>query len=289
MSWTSLPQYGNHGEMSPHSRRARRAGIRLSVLIAAVALSAALFLTAVFLGGCSKKSGDSQESSRPPILLIGLDGVEWNVVKPLVDAGKLPVMADLMNRGSYGYIESMRPTYSPLIWTTIATGKTPNKHGITHFVYEVFEDGVKQRRYFTSGHRKTKAFWNILSDYGQTVHTIGWWMTYPVEHVNGIMVSQTNTADVLRDPKDALWKGSLVKGVEDQVYPMDRQNRVMDIFAAVDDSLREIAEGIFGKKPHPLNDFSRLMWTNTDWAVRADVTYERVAKDILSEKKPFDL
>jgi len=255
---------------------------------AVIILSALLALTAV-LAGCSKKDGGAEPAGRPPVLLIAVDGVEWNVVKPLLENGKLPVMEGLMKRGMYGYIESMRPTYSPLIWTSVATGKTPTKHGINHFVYEDFEDGVKQRRYFTSGHRKTKAFWNILSDYDQVVHSVGWWMTYPVEPINGIMVSQTNTADVLVDPREALWKGALLKGVEDQVYPRDFQNHVMDILEDVDESLEDIADNIFGRPPHPLNQFSRLMWDKAAWAVRADVTYERVVKDILSKDKPFDM
>ena len=42
-------------------------------------------------------------------------------------------------------------------------------------------------RLYTNRDRRAKALWNIFSDYGRLSHTIGWWMTYPVEPINGIM------------------------------------------------------------------------------------------------------
>ena len=111
--------------------------------------------------------------ARRPVIFIAADGLEWSVLEPLINQGKLPTIARLMAAGTYGYLESMEPTYSPVVWTSIATGKTPAKHGIEHFVYS--ENG--RQRYYTSGHRKTKAFWNILSDYGLEVDVLGWWMT----------------------------------------------------------------------------------------------------------------
>ena len=48
--------------------------------------------------------------------------------------GKLPNFARLRQEGAYGRLQSSPPLLSPVIWTTIATGKTPDQHGIGHFV-----------------------------------------------------------------------------------------------------------------------------------------------------------
>ncbi|UCG52659.1 MAG: alkaline phosphatase family protein [Candidatus Latescibacterota bacterium] len=274
-----------------HSQdRPKRFGPAFSRVVSAGCTIAIVIMITIF-GSCSKTGRDSRSDTRPPILFFAIDGLEWNVVKPLLEKGKLPTIAGLMERGVFGYLESMIPTYSAVIWTSIATGKVPAKHGIKHFVYEVgkAKDGSKEFRYYTSGHRKTKALWNILSDHDQVVHCVGWWMTFPAEQINGVMVSQTNTTAALKKPQRALWKGLLLKGVEGQVHPAERQNRVMDILEDVDDSLDQITEDIFGRPPHPLTEFSRMMWDQTLWAFRADATYVRAARDILETGEPFDL
>jgi hypothetical protein len=212
--------------------------------------------------GCSKQPS-TDDASRYPMILFGVDGLEWDVMNPLLDDGKLPNIARLMERGTFGYLASMRPTYSPVIWTSIATGKVPQDHGIRGYVYKTKRQGRIESRYYTSGHRGTKAFWNILGDYGLRVHCIGWWITYPAEPINGVMISQTNTTAVLHKPQQALWKGTLLKGVEGQVHPVAYQNRVMDILDTVDKELDQITGDIFGERPHPPDEFSQIMWDQT--------------------------
>lgn len=253
--------------------------------LAATVLFLALLLVVTALGFWRA----SRKPETPSIILIAVDGLEWKVLAPLLADGKLPVIADLMQRGSFGYLESMDPTWSPVIWTSIATGKVSEKHGIHNFAYEVARKGRLEYRYYTSGHRRTKAFWNILSDYGLAVHCIGWWITYPAEPIAGVMVSQTNTTAVIRDPKRALWKGSLLRGVEGQVHPPELQNRVMQWLEEADASLDQLTDEIFGRPPHPLTRFSRRLWEQTQWAFRADATYLRVAKETLRSEGPPDL
>ena len=81
---------------------------------------------------------------------------------------------------------SAEPLLSPVVWTTIATGKGPDQHRIGHFV-AVNEKGDQLP--VTSAMRKVKAVWNILSDAGRRVAVLGWWATWPSEKVNGAMVS----------------------------------------------------------------------------------------------------
>jgi len=249
-------------------------------------LRASLVLLAFATVQCSKPRSAGVDT--PPVLLYAVDGLEWSVMMPLIEAGRMPVMAGLMARGTYGYLETMEPTFSPVIWTTMATGKTPDQHGIKGFVYPV-GPGRDDQRFYTSGHRETKAFWNILSDYGRTVHSLGWWMTYPAEAINGVMVAQTNTTAVLHNDENALLKGTVLRGIDDQVYPPERQNEVMDILDEIDHAMDSLLVEVFGSVPGARTEFTRLIWDQTLWAFRADAVYLEVAKRILAAGDPFDL
>jgi len=108
--------------------------------------------------------------------------------------------------GVFGELETFIPTWSPAIWTSIVTGKVPSKHGITAFVHSPDEKGV--RRLYTNRDRRSKAIWNILTDSGRSVATVGWWMTFPVEEINGVMVAQVNTSTPDAQPAgEGVWKG----------------------------------------------------------------------------------
>src|SRR6185436_12847247 len=64
------------------------------------------------------------------VLLIGLDGLSWSVVLPMVNRGELPHLASLMREGAYGPLDSAPPTVSPVIWSTIQSGMPRQVHGL---------------------------------------------------------------------------------------------------------------------------------------------------------------
>lgn len=246
-----------------------------------------LAIIAAAQGGCSREHQPTPDSG--PVLLFAIDGLEWRVLQPLLEHGELPFIKSLASRGAIGLLDSMEPTLSPVIWTSVATGRPPEEHGIQHFVYQEGQGAETRQRYYTSTHRRTKAFWNILSDYDRRVLCIGWWMTYPAEPINGVMVSQANTvASPDRRPR-VLWKGGIERGVEGQVYPLDFESRVIEILGEVEASLDDRLLEIFGSRPHPPSELAEAFWEQTRWAFRADATYLRVAHELLESGDPFDL
>ncbi|MDP8256070.1 MAG: alkaline phosphatase family protein [Candidatus Alcyoniella australis] len=64
------------------------------------------------------------------VILLGLDGADWRYVGPMIDAGLLPNMRELLAVGAAGIL-STDHAYSPTSWTTIATGRPAEVHGIT--------------------------------------------------------------------------------------------------------------------------------------------------------------
>jgi hypothetical protein len=222
-----------------------------------------------------------------PILLYGPDGFEWNLMLPMIKEGKLPNFAALMERGCYGELETLKPTFSPAIWTTIGTGKMPEAHGIPQFAHYL-SDGTLSP--YHSMDRKTKAIWNIVSDYDKTVTCIGWWMTQPVEPVNGVMVAQTNTTDQL-DTRGGrqIWKGTLREDIPQQVHPPERQEEMIEILRQTEADLPALNERIFGAFEYPLSPLGRRLWENCQWAFRADTTYLRIAQNLVAAGSAPDL
>lgn len=127
------------------------------------------------------------EAIAKKVLLIGWDAADWKVINPLLDSGQMPALAKIVNNGVVGNIMTLDPPLSPMLWTSIATGKRADKHGIIGFMEPDITNGGIRPINITS--RKTRAFWNILSGVGKKCNVIGWWPSHPAEPINGVMVS----------------------------------------------------------------------------------------------------
>jgi predicted AlkP superfamily phosphohydrolase/phosphomutase/tetratricopeptide (TPR) repeat protein len=121
------------------------------------------------------------------VMLIGWDAADWKVIHPLMDAGKMPNVQRLVSHGVMGQIATLQPALSPMLWTSIATGKRPFQHGI-HGFSEPTPDG-RDVQPVTNLSRKCKAVWNILNQNHLRSIVIGWWPSHPAEPVNGVMIS----------------------------------------------------------------------------------------------------
>ncbi len=136
------------------------------------------------------------------VLLIGWDAADWKVVTPLIDSGKMPVLERFINTGVMGNIATLNPVLSPMLWTSIATGMRPFRHGIHGFSEpDPNRGGVRP---VTNVSRKVKAVWNILNQNGYKSNVIGWWPSHPAEPINGVMVS--NMYQRAFAPADKPWR-----------------------------------------------------------------------------------
>ena len=128
-------------------------------------------------------------SSRPAqrLLVLGWDAADWQAIDPLLARGQMPNLARLLAAGVRADLRTLEPRLSPILWTTIATGKTADRHGVLNFVEpDPSGDGV---RISSSTTRRTKALWNILTQRGMRVHSIGWYASHPAEPIGGTCVT----------------------------------------------------------------------------------------------------
>lgn len=130
---------------------------------------------------------ESLAAEKPPVILLALDGGDWQYLDHLIAQGAMPNLRRLIEEGARGVAMTEHPALSPLLWTTMMTGVSPLEHGILDFTRFHPSSGAKEP--ITSDERKVPAIWNMATDAGKSVAVLGLWATYPAEPVHGTIVS----------------------------------------------------------------------------------------------------
>lgn len=131
------------------------------------------------------------------VFLYGIDGATWDVINPLIEKGKLPNLKRLIEDGVSGILKSLDPPVSPMVWTSIATGKLPSKHGVRDFI--VNSESVR-----------TKRIWNILQEKGWKIGLMDYLVTWPPEKVNGFCVPSHFAQGTETYPRELEWLNKLL-------------------------------------------------------------------------------
>jgi hypothetical protein len=110
---------------------------------------------------------------RPSVLVVALDGGDWDVIMPLLEADHLPTMARLVARGARADLDCVpadpaTACFCPPVWTSIVTGQPHEKHGIR----------LVQDR---SSSRAAPALWTVLAEEGRTSTLVSVRATWPPE------------------------------------------------------------------------------------------------------------
>ena len=144
--------------------------------------------------------GASTAAARPlpaladKLLIIGLDGATFDVLDPLMAAGRMPALAEFVKNGAAGVLQSTKPPITPAAWTTFMTGKGPGRHGIVDF--EKYDVTSHKLTFNSTFEIREKTLWEILSEKGLRVGSINVPMTYPPRPVNGFMISGFETPTI---------------------------------------------------------------------------------------------
>lgn len=172
------------------------------------------------------------------LVLLGWDAAEWKVIEPLIAQGKMPTLKKFLEQGTSGKIATLDPPFSPMLWTSIATGKRAYDHGIMGFIEPSPKgDGLRP---VLSTSRKVKALWNIFNQEGLRSNVIGWWPSHPVEKINGIMVS--NFYQNFKGPIDKPWP--MLDGT---VHPPEHEEKLKEIRVHADELSTPIMENFIPK------------------------------------------
>ncbi len=149
-------------------------------------LSSKACLAALILAAFVQVFSCTEKSSVNPVAIVGMDGVDWRIVRDLASKGKLPHFNRFLEGGVVSEMKTLRPMISPAIWTTVATGVLPERHGVTWFMVK---DSRGKMIPVTAAQRRTKAIWNIATERGKSTDVVGWWASWPAEEIKGRMIS----------------------------------------------------------------------------------------------------
>jgi predicted AlkP superfamily phosphohydrolase/phosphomutase len=194
----------------------------------------ALFLLSLPLSGQDR----STAKPTPHVVVIGVNGMELDVIRPLLLQGKMPNLASVIKKGAYGKLRTVSAPNCPRVYSTMFTSTNPEEHGVSGFIV----GGITAN----TNMLKEEPIWSVLSKNGVTVGMANVPATFPVMPVNGYMISGMLTRGkncedgVLCAPKlsevqggDAVYpptlKAELLKNVGDYYIDCERMPSAADL------------------------------------------------------------
>lgn len=201
---------------------------------------------------------------RRRVLVIGLDGVTFDLLAPWIEMGRLPTLAHLIEEGVSGSLESTSPPISSAAWASFATGKNPGKHGVVDFVHP--EENGYRVAIVSSQKRGSKALWNLISEAGGQAGVVGVPVTYPPEEVNGFMISGFLTPS---SKSDYTYPLSLRRELDEvlggfQLLPSEKYRSTASTDKFIEDMIADVekrTEAVIYLMGKPWDLFSCVFWS----------------------------
>jgi predicted AlkP superfamily phosphohydrolase/phosphomutase len=180
----------------------------------------AIVLLSVFvLPLCLLAQEQAAPKAKPHVVVVGVNGMELDIIRPLLLKGEMPNLASVIKRGTYGKLRTVSAPNCPRVYSTIFTSTNPEEHGVTGFIVGVITANTNML--------KEEPLWSFLSKSGITVGMANVPATFPVMPVNGYMISGMLTRGkncedgVLCAPKLSEVMGG------DAVYPKAMQTELL--------------------------------------------------------------
>lgn len=107
------------------------------------------------------------------VAVFAIDGADWQLLSELADDGRIPNIQALARGGTTASLQTIQPTVSPLVWTTVATGLPPDRHGVIDFVDQ------QRKRAVDSSTRRAPAVWDVAEAFGRHAQVVNWWTAWP--------------------------------------------------------------------------------------------------------------
>ena len=107
------------------------------------------------------------------VAVFALDGADWDLIHELSQDGQLPNISALVKGGASTSLQTIQPTVSPMVWTTVATGLTPDRHGVLDFIDHQTRSPVDAYS------RRAPAIWDIADAFGRESVVANWWTAWP--------------------------------------------------------------------------------------------------------------
>ena len=124
---------------------------------------------------------------RARLIFLGLDGVGLDLARHLAQAGVMPHLGGLLERGLAWDTRSPLPEVSPVCWTSIFSGQNPGGHGI--FGFAAPRDGAYGITPADSTMVQAPRLWDLADEADLESVVINVPLTYPATPILGSMVA----------------------------------------------------------------------------------------------------
>lgn len=144
------------------------------------------------------------------VAIFALDGADWELLSELSADGRIPNLRAMMLGGTTASLQTIQPTVSPLVWTSLVTGLPPDRHGVIDFM-----DRTRNRP-VDSNSRRAPALWDIAEAFGRQTLTVNWWTAWPARPGGAVTFDTT----VALQPR-AVWPDQLAARVNQLAVPVE--------------------------------------------------------------------
>lgn len=206
-------------------------------------------------------------SSPTRVAVFAIDGADWELLNELTDDDRIPNLKALSQGGTTASVQTIQPTVSPMVWTTVATGLSPDRHGVLDFTDLATHAPVDAYS------RRAPALWDIADAFGRATQTVNWWTAWPPSAKTSVFFDTPGP-----ELPSAIYPPTLEARVQSLAVPVDtigydQIRRFLNIVPA------ELSAAANGKAADPINIFRGILaktWTD-----------HRVAINLYNEQKPL--
>ncbi|MFQ6119999.1 MAG: alkaline phosphatase family protein [Methanosarcinales archaeon] len=211
------------------------------------------------------------------VLVIGLDGATWDLIRPWAENGILPNLNFLRKNGVYGNLTSTIPPVTVPAWISFVTGKNPGKIGCYDFLTP--RKSLNNLRPITSKDIHGKTFYEILDENGKKCIILNLPGTYPPRIKEIVITSLLTQGDNFIFPPELIHEIPQLKNwrlVSDRsLYVNGKIIEYINDFIQLEKTRFEGAKELLKKKPW---DFFFLLFNGTD-------ALQHIMYDKIKEKK----
>lgn len=198
-------------------------------------------------------------SSKPRVLVLGLDGATWTLLDPLLAQNKLPSLGKLIQNGSRSVLRSCIQPSSEQAWSAFATGKQNGKFGLYGFYRRAQNSYALE--YINASHRRAATLWRILSERRKKCVVVNVPLTWPVEPIDGALVSGLMTPGLesqFTHPPEL--KNELLRELGEYIIDVDIERGATEL-----DELGALAARVKRMSELQTRAFDYLLAKNPDW------------------------
>jgi Tfp pilus assembly protein PilF len=202
------------------------------------------------------------------VAVFAIEGADWELLSELADDDRIPNIKALTRGGVTGSVQTIQPTVPPMLWATVATGISPDRHGVIDFL-----DHGRGNVPVDAFTRRAPAIWDIAEAFSRHSMVVNWWTAWPPSSEGVVMYDEP-----VQMARNAVAPASLAPRVQQLEVPVatvgyDQVRRFINISAA------EYEAGVQAGPSSPVNVLRNVLaktWTD-----------HRVAMNLYREQSPL--